>query len=204
MTDMDDLEKALGDIGSIRREMARSSSSAAMARRRSPQPVCWRWPLRGAQGRWLPDAGRHLQAYLALGFDRRAFVRADRHADVSAHTAHALRAFRRNAAAGGGAVSAGVGRRASADARVVRCTRRPSLWMLPGLWQVSSAWESSPRAVSCRARWRGGCVVSADGAGLPCARRRSRARAVDDGPRLRRRPDARGGCAFVFYTGGSR
>ncbi|HTX75734.1 MAG TPA: hypothetical protein VMD29_05975 [Terracidiphilus sp.] len=134
---MSDLNKALGDISSIRRQMARSTEFRGYG----PATLCatsvFAMTAAAAQAFWLPDASHHLPAYLAtwistavvsatlIGTQMHARTRRIHSAMADEMIRMAVEQFLPSAVAG-------------ALLTVVLMIFAPSvLWMLPGLWQIT-------------------------------------------------------------------
>ncbi len=63
---MNDLDKALGDIQNIRRQVARSTEFQGLGPATLASTGCLALIATGIQARWLPEAADHLQGYLAI------------------------------------------------------------------------------------------------------------------------------------------
>src|ERR1700744_3487541 len=63
---MSDLHKALGDISSIRREMARSTQFRGYGPATLAATGIFAFLAAGAPGLWVPDPVHHMPAYLEL------------------------------------------------------------------------------------------------------------------------------------------
>jgi hypothetical protein len=133
---MNDLHKALGDIGSIRRQMARSTEFRGYG----PATLATTGGIAilaaSAQAIWLPDAAAHVQAYLSIWIVTailsasvtgvQMYTRTRRiHSDMSNEMLRmAVEQFLPSAGAG-------------MLLTMVLVNYVPTaLWMLPGLWQV--------------------------------------------------------------------
>jgi hypothetical protein len=133
---MNDLDKALGDISSIRRQMARSTVFHGYGPATLAGTGVFAVAAAGVQTRWLPDPASHIAAYLAIWISTAilsaALIGAQMHtrtrrihsgmADEMIHMA--VEQFLPSAGAG-------------AMVSFVLARYVPSgQWMLPGLWQV--------------------------------------------------------------------
>ena len=133
---MNELNKALGDIDSIRRQMARSTEFRGYG----PATLAGTGALAAlaavAQAVWLPDAANHLAAYLSIWIATAAFsavlIGAQMHTRTRRmHSGMADEMIRMAVeqflpSAGAGALITIVLARSAPGAQ----------WMLPGLWQV--------------------------------------------------------------------
>ena len=63
---MSDLHKALGDISSIRRQMARSTEFRGYGPATLASTGLFAFLAAGLQARWLPDPAKHISAYLGI------------------------------------------------------------------------------------------------------------------------------------------
>ncbi len=134
---MSDLNKALGDISSIRRQMARSTEFRGYG----PATLCatggFALVAAAAQALWLPDAPRHIPAYLAtwittavvsaglIGMQMHTRTRRIPSGMADEMIRMAGEQFLPSAGAG-------------ALLTVVLAAFVPgALWMLPGLWQIT-------------------------------------------------------------------
>ena len=63
---MNDLNKALGDISSIRRQMARSTEFRGYGPATLASTGLFALLAAGLQARWLPDPAKHISAYLSI------------------------------------------------------------------------------------------------------------------------------------------
>lgn len=134
---MHDLNKALGDISSIRRQMARSTEFRGYGPATLAATGLFALAAAGAQGRWLPDPANHVSAYLATWISTaivsaawigtQMYARTRRvHSGMADEMIHiAVEQFL--PAAGAGALLTVV---------LVACAPTV-LWMLPGLWQIT-------------------------------------------------------------------
>jgi len=133
---MQDLNKALGDIGSIRRQMARTTQFRGYGPVTLASTGVFAAVAATAQMRWLPNPAHHISAYLAtwvstaivsaavIGSPMRARTRRV-HSGLADEMIHmAAEQFLPSAVAG-----------ALVTAVLVRFAES-ALWMLPGLWQV--------------------------------------------------------------------
>jgi hypothetical protein len=134
---MSDLNKALGDISSIRRQMARSTEFRGYG----PATLCATGAFAiiaaGAQGMWLSDPSHHIAAYLAtwvstavvsaalIGTQMHTRTRRIHSGMADEMIRMAAEQFLPSAVAG-------------ALLTVVLMVFAPNvLWMLPGLWQIT-------------------------------------------------------------------
>lgn len=134
---MSDLNKALGDISSIRRQMARSTEFRGYG----PATLCatgvFALIAASVQALWLPDPSHHVTAYLAIwvttavvsavliGTQMHARTRRIHSGMADEMIRMAVEQFLPSAGAG-------------ALLTVVLVAFVPSaLWMLPGLWQIT-------------------------------------------------------------------
>jgi hypothetical protein len=133
---MNDLHKALGDINSIRRQMARSTEFHGYGPATLAATGLLAILAAGAQALWLPDPANHIPAYLSIWIST---------AILSAGLIAVQTVTRTNRVHSGMAdemirmaveqflPSVGAG----ALLTIVLALSVPSaLWMLPGLWQV--------------------------------------------------------------------
>jgi hypothetical protein len=133
---VDDLHKALGDISSIRREMARSTQFRGYGPATLAETSAFAILAAAAQAVWLPDPASHMRAYLGLWISTALLSavltgaqmhrRSRRsHSGLSDEMIRmAVEQFLPSVAAG-------------ALVTIVLVRYVPSvLWMLPGLWQV--------------------------------------------------------------------
>lgn len=133
---MQDLNKALGDIGSIRRQMARTTQFRGYGPVTLASTGVFAAAAATAQMRWLPNPAHHISAYLAtwvstaivsaavIGSHMRARTRRV-HSGLADEMIHmAAEQFLPSAVAG-----------ALVTVVLVRYAES-ALWMLPGLWQV--------------------------------------------------------------------
>ena len=133
---MDELNRALGDISSIRRQMARSTEFRGYGPATLAATGIFAIMAAGAQAFWVPDPPNHIASYLCIwvltAFVSAALIgvqtvtRAHRmHSGIADEMIHmAVEQFL--PAAGAGAL-----------VTLVLVQSAPSaLWMLPGLWQI--------------------------------------------------------------------
>jgi hypothetical protein len=133
---MDDLHKALGDISSIRRQMARSTEFRGYGPATLAATGFLAISAAGAQAIWLPDPANHIPTYLGVWISTAIVSAALMSVQMvtRTHRMHsgmadvmirmAVEQFLPSAAAG-------------ALLTLVLLRSAPSaLWMLPGLWQI--------------------------------------------------------------------
>jgi len=133
---MDDLHRALGDISSIRRQMARSTEFRGYGPVALAATAVFALLAAGVQAIWVPDPANHISLYLAIWISTAAISAAliAAHAVTRAHRIHsdlademirmAVEQFLPSVGAG-------------AFITIVLVYFVPAvLWMLPGLWQV--------------------------------------------------------------------
>lgn len=156
---MHDLNKALGDIGSIRRQMARSTQFRGYGPVTLAATGLLAVVAAGAQMLWLPDPTHHIAAYLTTWISTAAvsaaligshmLTRTRRvHSGLADEMIHiAVEQFLPAVVAG-------------ALVTFVLLSYAPSaLWMLPGLWQiifslgVFSSCRFLPRAMHAAGAW---------------------------------------------------
>jgi hypothetical protein len=134
--DMGDLEKALGDISSIRRQVAHSTQFRGYGPAALAGTGVFAILAAGAQAAWLPDAANHMQAYLGIWISTavlsialtgmQMYTRTRR-----IHSGLSDEMIRMSVEQFLPALGAGV------LMTVVLARYVPAvLWMLPGLWQV--------------------------------------------------------------------
>ena len=134
---MHPLDKALGDITSIRRQVARTTEFRGYGALRSRPPASSPSSRPRRSRSWLPDPADHILVYLAIWVTT-AIISATligvqtRHA----HAPHPLRHGRRNDPHGRRAVPALRRRRCAALTLVLIRSVPSAFWMLPGLWQI--------------------------------------------------------------------
>jgi hypothetical protein len=133
---MNDLHKALGDISSIRREMARSTQFRGYGPATLATTAAFAFLAAVAQAVWLPDPASHIRGYLGLWISTallsaaltgaQMYTRSRRiHSGLSDEMIRmAVEQFLPSVAAG-------------LLVTIVLAHYVPSVaWMLPGLWQV--------------------------------------------------------------------
>ena len=133
---MNDLHKALGDISSIRREMARATQFRGYGPATLAATGAFAFVAAAAQAVWLPDPANHMRAWLGIWIatallsatltGAQMYTRSRRiHSGLSDEMIRmAVEQFLPSVAAG-------------ALVAIVLVLYVPSvLWMLPGLWQV--------------------------------------------------------------------
>ena len=135
---MDDLNKALGEIGSIRRQLARSTEFRGYGPATLAATAAIAFAAACIQALWLPDAAHHLDLYLSIWLTTAAVSAAliGTQMITRAHRVHSGMAdemIRMAVEQFLPSLGAGV------LLTVVLARFVPSaLWMLPGLWQVCS------------------------------------------------------------------
>jgi hypothetical protein len=133
---MDDLHKALGDISSIRRQMARSTEFRGYGPATLAATGLLAISSAGVQGVWLPDPASHIPVYLGIWVSTavvsaaligvQTVTRSQRMHSGMADAMIRMAVEQFLPAAGAGALLT-----------LVLLRNVPSaLWMLPGLWQV--------------------------------------------------------------------
>jgi hypothetical protein len=133
---MNDLHKALGDISSIRREMARATQFRGYGPATLAATGAFAFLAAAAQAIWLPDPANHLHAWLAIWIST-ALLSA-----VLAGTQMYRRTRRIHSGLSNEMIRMAVEQflpsiAAGALVTLVLALYVPSvLWMLPGLWQV--------------------------------------------------------------------
>ncbi len=133
---MNDLHKALGDITSIRRQMARTTEFRGYGPATLASTGAIAVVAAAAQSLWLPDPATHIPAYLAIWISTAALSAALIGAQMLTrarrmHSGLADEMIRMAVEQFLPAVGAG------ALITVVLVGKVPTaLWMLPGLWQV--------------------------------------------------------------------
>ena len=156
---MDDLNKALGDISSIRRQMARSTEFRGYGPATLAATGIFAFLAAAAQGYWLPDPARGIPAYLATWISTAAisaaligtqmFTRTRRIHSGMADEMIRMAVEQFLPSAGAGVLMTVV---------IVRLVPG-ALWMLPGLWQVIfslgvfSSCRFLPRAMVAAGLW---------------------------------------------------
>jgi hypothetical protein len=173
---MDDLHKALGDINSIRKQMAHSTEFHGYGPATLASTGVLAVAAAGAQALWVPDPANHILAYLGIWVWTAAmsaaligtemFTRTRRIHSGMADEMIRMAVEQFLPSVGVGALLTLVLLRAVPDA----------LWMLPGLWQVIfslgifSSCRFLPRAVAAVGAWyllTGlGCIALADNRAL--------------------------------------
>ena len=133
---MDDLHKALGDISSIRRQMARSTEFRGYGPATLALTGFLAISAAGAQAIWLPDPANHIPTYLGIWISTaivsaaligvQMVTRTHRmHSGMAdAMIRMAVEQFLPSAAAG------------ALLTLVLLRSASSALWMLPGLWQI--------------------------------------------------------------------
>jgi hypothetical protein len=173
---MNDLNKALGDISSIRRQVAQSTEFRGYGPATLASTGVLAVASAGAQALWLPDPANHISGYLGIwiwtaalsatliGMEMYARTRRIHSGMADEMIRMAVEQFLPSAGAG-------------ALVTVVLVRYVPTaLWMLPGLWQiifslgVFSSCRFLPRAVGAAGAWyllTGlTCIVLADSRAL--------------------------------------
>ena len=156
---MNDLNKALGDISSIRRQVAHSTEFRGYGPATLASTGVLALAAAGAQGRWLPDPANHIAAYLSIwiwtavlssaliGMEMYARTRRIHSGMADEMIRVAVEQFLPSAGAG-----------ALITLALVRSVPA-ALWMLPGLWQiifslgVFSSCRFLPRPVAAAGAW---------------------------------------------------
>src|SRR5580700_8419059 len=133
---MHDLNRALGDISSIRRQVAQSTEFRGYGPATLATTSVFALAAAGAQALWVPDPSSHLHSYLGVWFATavlsaalialQTLNRARRMHSGMADEMIRMAVEQFLPAAGAGALVTVVLVRAAPDA----------VWMLPGLWQV--------------------------------------------------------------------
>ena len=133
---MNDLNRALGDISSIRRQMARSTEFHGYGPATLASTGVFAVAAAGAQALWVPDPAHHIAAYFAIWIGTailsaaligaQMLTRSRRiHSGMADEMIHmAVEQFLPSAGAG------------ALVAFVLAHSVPLALWMLPGLWQV--------------------------------------------------------------------
>lgn len=133
---MNDLNRALGDIGSIRRQMARSTEFHGYGPATLAGTGVFAVVAAVVQARWVPDPAHHVAAYLGIWIvtaivsaaliGAQMLTRTHRiHSGLADEMIHmAVEQFLPSAGAG------------ALVAFVLAHSVPAALWMLPGLWQV--------------------------------------------------------------------
>jgi hypothetical protein len=176
MQSMNDLSKALGDISSIRRQMARSTEFRGYGPAMLAATGLLAAAAAGAQARWLPDPANHVAAYLGIWIltavlsatliGVQMLTRARRSHSSMADEMIRMAVMQFLPSVGAGALMTLV---------LVRYVPAV-LWMLPGLWQVIfslgvfSSCRFLPRPMAAAGAWyllTGlACITLADGRAL--------------------------------------
>jgi hypothetical protein len=176
MQSMNDLSKALGDISSIRRQMARSTEFRGYGPAMLAATGLLAAAAAGAQARWLPDPANHVAAYLGIWIltavlsatliGVQMLTRARRIHSSMADEMIRMAVMQFLPSVGAGALMTLV---------LVRYVPAV-LWMLPGLWQVIfslgvfSSCRFLPRPMAAAGAWyllTGlACITLADGRAL--------------------------------------
>jgi hypothetical protein len=156
---MNDLNKALGDIRSIRRQVAHSTEFRGYGPATLASTSLLAVGAAGAQGLWLPDPAGHILAYLGIwiwiavmsagliGIQMSARTRRIHSGMADEMIRMAVEQFLPSACAG-----------VLITAVLVRSVPG-AVWMLPGLWQiifslgVFSSCRFLPRAVAAAGAW---------------------------------------------------
>jgi hypothetical protein len=173
---MNDLNKALGDISSIRRQMARSTEFRGYGPATLAGTAVIAVAAAGAQTLWVHDPANHIAAYLSIWIATAALSAALIAAEMFTrsrriHSGMADEMIRMAVEQFLPSVGAG------ALITLVLVLYVPSaLWMLPGLWQVIfslgvfSSCRFLPRSVASAGAWyllTGlGCIALADSRAL--------------------------------------
>jgi hypothetical protein len=156
---MNDLNKALGDIGNIRRQVAHSTEFRGYGPATLAGTGALAIAAAGAQALWLPDPANHMPAYLSIwiwtavfsaaliGTEMHARTRRVHSGMADAMIRMAVEQFLPSAGAG-----------ALVTVVLVRCVPA-AVWMLPGLWQivfslgVFSSCRFLPRSMVAAGAW---------------------------------------------------
>ena len=156
---MDDLNRALGDISSIRQQMARSTEFRGYGPATLSATGIFAIAAAAAQARWLPDPPNHITSYLSIWIVTglvsavligvQTVTRAHRmHSGIANEMIYmAVEQFL--PAAGAGALLT----------LVIVQSASSAMWMLPGLWQiifslgVFSSCRFLPRAMVAAGMW---------------------------------------------------
>lgn len=156
---MDDLNRALGDISSIRQQMARSTEFRGYGPATLSATGIFAIAAAAAQARWLPDPAHHIASYLSIWIVT-ALVSAVLIGVQTVTRAHRIHSGIANEmiymaveqflpAAGAGALLT----------LVIVQSAPSAMWMLPGLWQlifslgVFSSCRFLPRAMVAAGMW---------------------------------------------------
>jgi hypothetical protein len=156
---MDDLNRALGDISSIRQQMARSTEFRGYGPATMAATGIFAIAAGAAQALWAPDPSNHIFSYLSIWIltalasaaliGVQTVTRAQRiHSGIANEMIYmAVEQFLPAAAAG------------ALLTLVLVQSASPALWMLPGLWQiifslgVFSSCRFLPRAMVAVGAW---------------------------------------------------
>jgi hypothetical protein len=159
LNDMNDLDRALDDITSIRRQVAHSNEFRSYGLATPASTGVLAVASAGAQARWLPDPANHIAAYLSIWFwtavlsaaliGMQTHTRTRRiHSGMADEMIHMAVEQFLPAVGAGGLVT------------IVLVRSVPgALWMLPGLWQiifslgVFSSCRFLPRPVAAVGAW---------------------------------------------------
>jgi hypothetical protein len=177
---MNDLNRALGDISSIRRQVARSTEFRGYGPATLAGTGVFAIAAAGAQALWVPDPARHFAAYLGIWITTAVLS-----ATLIAAQMH-TRARRIHSGMADEMIGMAVEQflpSAGAGALVTLVLARfvpGAEWMLPGLWQVIfglgvfASCRFLPRPILAAGAWYllTGllCIAPADGRALsPCA-----------------------------------
>jgi hypothetical protein len=156
---MNDLNKALGDILSIRRQLAQSTEFRGYGPATLASTGVLALAAAGAQALWLPDPANHIPAYLSIWISTAvlsaAWIAAQMYARTRRiHSAMADEMMRMAVEQFLPSVGAG------ALITLVLVRYVPAvLWMLPGMWQivfglgVFSSCRFLPRSVGAAGAW---------------------------------------------------
>lgn len=162
MDDLDnvnDLNKALGDISSIRRQMARTTEFRGYGPATLAATAVLAIAAAGAQALWLPDPAHHIATYLAIWtataigsaalIGMQTVTRAHRIHSSMADEMIRMAVEQFLPAAGAGALLT----------LVLMHSVPSALWMLPGLWQITfslgifSSCRFLPRPMAAAGAW---------------------------------------------------
>jgi hypothetical protein len=134
---MDDLNKALGDISSIRRQMARATQFRGYGPATLATTGAFAIFAAAAQARWLPYPAEHIYSYLAIWITT-AIVSATLIAIQAVTRAHRIHSGMADEMIQMAVEQFLPSMGAGALLTLVLARSAPSsLWMLPGLWQVT-------------------------------------------------------------------
>lgn len=134
---MQDLNKALSDISSIRRQVARSTEFRGYGPATLAATACFAFLAACAQARWIPDPVTHISAYLAVWISTAivsaALIGAQMHTrSRRIHSAMADEMIRMAAEQFLPAMGAG-----GLITAVVVLYAPSVLWLLPAFWQIT-------------------------------------------------------------------